>query len=302
MLDVLVRKGYMPKMTMPHIPGSDVVGKIESVGKGVDGFGIGDLVISNTLFGCGSCGYCLSGNESVCEQWKVVGRDIWGSYGELVKLPASILIRPPKQFSQEELSCMPLSLSTAWRSLLTIANAKEGETVVIRGASGNVGIWASLLSKALGLKVIALTRKDGKAQRLKQIGADLVINGEDGDITKKIKDFTDGHGADIVLESFGATLGQSIDMLRDGGKAILFGTVAGSAATIDIKSTYLRSKQIIGTHASSKSEFEDALMFIGSRGIKPIVGKLLSISDANKAHKMLEGSEVFGKIVLRSSW
>jgi NADPH:quinone reductase-like Zn-dependent oxidoreductase len=303
MLDVLVRKGYMPSIAMPHIPGSDVVGTIESTGSDVDEFSNGDLVVSNTLFGCGSCRQCISGNDSVCSQWKVVGRNIWGSYGELVKLPASILVRPPKQLSEEELSCTPLALSTAWRSIHTLANANEGDAVVIKGASGNLGIWTTLLGKAMGLRVIALTRSEDKAKELKIIGADIVINtNEDKDPVKSIKDFTNGNGADFVLESFGSNLEQSLDMLRDGGKVILLGTVAGSSASIDVKKVYLKSKEIIGTHASSRGEFENALMFIASKNIKPIIGKRLSIGDAQKAHKLLENSDVFGKIVLKSKW
>jgi NADPH:quinone reductase-like Zn-dependent oxidoreductase len=303
-LDTLMRKGYFPNLSMPHVPGSDIVGKIESIGKDVEGFNSGEFVIANALFGCGLCKECLAGNESLCIQWKVFGRDSWGSYGELVKLPADRLIKPPKQFSDEELACMPLSLATAWRSLDTLAKAKNGDVVVIRGASGNVGLWATLLAKSMGLKVIALTRNESKAKNLSKIGADLVLNPSDGgkDIVKEIKDFTNDLGANFVLESFGSTLGQSIDMLKDDGKVVLFGTIGGSNATIDVKRTYLKSRQIVGTHAASKMEFEKALNFVASNNIKPIIGKTLPITEASEAQRLLENSEVFGKIVLKSSW
>lgn len=304
MLDILVRKGYMGlNITMPHVLGADVVGKVEKLGKNVDEFAIGDMIIANSLLSCKSCKACLSGNEAMCYAWKTVGRDVWGSYGELVKLKSSLLIRPPGRFTEDELACMPLSLATSWRAIHTLAKAKPGDTIVIRGASGNVGIFSTLIAKAIGLKVIALTRKEDKAKRLGSLKADLVINTGDGnaDVIKEVKDFTDG-GADFVLESFGSTLEQSAEMLHDGGKVILFGTIAGSTASIDVKKVYLRSKEIIGTHVASKSEFEEALDFIALNNIKPIIGKAMPITDAPAAHTLFERSETFGKIVLRHKW
>lgn len=305
MLDVLVRKGYTSLgITMPHVIGTDVSGKIELVGKNVKGFAAGDAVISNSLFGCGTCNACTSKNESVCQKWKVVGRDIWGSYGELVKLPSSLLIASPKGFNQEELGCMPLSLGTSWRLLHTLADAHEGDTVVIRGASGNVGIFSTMIAKAMGLNVIALTRNEGKAAKLKQLKADSVINVSDpgNDAQKQVMDLTYGNGADFVLESQGSSLEQSLEMLKNNGKVLLFGTIAGSQAALDVKKVYLKSRCIMGSIASSKQELREALNFIASNNIKPIIAKSLPMESAPEAHEMLERSEHFGKIVLRHNW
>lgn len=305
MLDVLVRKGYAPMgTTFPHVPGSDVVGTIESLGSNVNGFNAGDEVIANTLFGCGSCPACISGYESTCSKWKVVGRDLWGSYGELVKIPSSLMVRPPENYDVKELACMPMSLSVIWRSLRTIADAHPGDYIVIKGASGNAGIFALLLSKAMGLNTIALTRSEEKSTKLKNLGADFVINTtlSDKDVTNEVLGITNGNGSDFVLESFGSTLEQSMEMLRDGGKVILYGTLTGAEATVDIKKMYLRSKTVIGTHACGKKEFEAALSFVSSKNIRPVINRVMDIKDAAKAHSMLQNSENFGKIVLEHKW
>ena len=250
MLDILVRKSYIGlNISMPHVPGADVCGKIEAVGKGVSEFSPGEDVIAHTMLACGLCRECLSGNEAICSRYKIVGRDMWGSYGELIKLPSSLVVKSPKQLSQKELACMPLCIATSWRALHTLADAKEGDTVVVRGASGNVGITSVLLGKAMGLKVIAITRDEDKAMRLKQLNADTVISTKDSDVVKDVKEFTGGVGADFVLDPLGSTLEQSVEMLHDGGKVILFGTAAGSMSSIDVKKIYLRSKKIVGTRA-----------------------------------------------------
>ena len=303
-LDILVRAGYMGStLKTPAVPGADVVGTIESMGSEVIDFSVSDLVIAHTVLGCGRCRFCLSGNENLCENYRIVGRNVFGAYGELVKLPASALIKPPEYLNKEELACLPLSLPTAWRSLDVLAKAQEGNSIVIRGASGNVGILMVLLSKAMGLNVVALTRSKEKGHRLKELGADLVIDtSENADIIKDVRDFTEGRGADFVIEPFGSTLEQSIEITRNGGKIILFGTITGSTASFDVKKLYLKSKSVIGTMVSSKYEFEEALNMLESKRIRPIIGNRFSIRDAQKAHTLLESSDNFGKIIMRHDW
>ncbi len=107
-LDVLVREGvHEIKFPMPHIPGADIVGKVERVGPNVKEFAEGEVVVANTVYGCGSCVHCKSGREVFCNSWKCIGLQVNGSYGELVRVPASALIRPPKFYSWEELGTMP---------------------------------------------------------------------------------------------------------------------------------------------------------------------------------------------------
>lgn len=300
-LDTLVRRGYPGlNITFPHIPGTDVVGRIESLGRNVSGFAKGDVVIAAPQYGCNNCEACLSGDESLCSKWGVIGRDTQGSYAEFIKLPVSLLIKPPKSFTMDELACMPLSLSTAWKAL-KVGLPTEGNTVVIRGATGNVGLFATLLAKEFGMNTIALTRGMIKSQRLKLLGPDLVFDtaADPNGIVDAVRDFTKGKGADIVIDSFGSTLDQSLEMLKDGGRAVVFGTITGDTATVGIKKIYLRSRRIIGVHSSNKQEFEDALNFVEEHKIKPIIGKILPIKKAADAHRMLENSEVFGKIVLK---
>ena len=301
-LDILTRYGYVGlKTEMPHIPGSDVSGTIEAIDEhDSSDLSEGDRVISHPLITCGLCDMCKSGREILCREWQVTGRETDGSYAELAKVRISSLVRQPKGLSAEEAASLPLSLSTAWRAVKSLSNTEDGDTIGITGASGNVGIFATMISKALGMRVLAFSRDKRREAGLKRIGADLVIDsnlGKDG-IIREVMDYTDGYGVNAVIDCLGADIDTCVNIVGDGGTIVSYGTLIGSDAQIDMREIYLKSIRLVGTHVSSKSEFVDAIDFISRNGIKPVIGKVLSIRDAAEANRLLEKSEIFGKIIL----
>ncbi len=303
-LDVLMRSGATRiSMKMPHITGSDIVGTVERVGEGVGDFAPGERVVANAVTSCGACVHCRNGNEVYCKDWKVPGLQVWGSYGELARMPASSVLRPPLSFSDEELGCLPLSLTVSWRALRTQLQAKEGESIVIRAASGSVGILSVMIAKAMGLDVIALTRSDKKEDELKAIGAGSVVacNNEE-EVFKRVMELTEDRGADIVLDSTGSTLNDSIALLRDGGRVAVFGTLGGLSSSIAIKKFYWKNASIFGVHSANRAEFADALEFARRKGLRPIIVKRMKVSEAAEAHRIFEESRIFGKIVLEHRW
>ena len=297
-LDLLVRSGYHGlKLEMPHFPGTDVVGEVINTGKNVNRIGKGDLVVANTLFGCGKCSRCSSGHESLCPDWKVIGLHTNGSYANIVKVPASAVLPTPSGYSIEELSAMPLSLSVSWRAI-SLASEQRGKTLVVRGASGNVGIYSIMLARAMEMNVIALTRNPDKAALLESIGADRVILTTEGE-DAVIKEVKEAGGADLIIEVSGSTLGYSVRMAKEGGIIALFGTIGGTESAVNIPSLYLKSTTIAGMHNADKSDLSKALTFAKENGIKPKIAKVFPISDVKEAQAAFESSKYFGKILLR---
>lgn len=303
--DILVRVGYHGlDLSMPHIPGADVVGRVSAIGENVTEVGVGEDVVSNTLYGCGKCAQCMSGNEICCNNWKIIGLQQWGAYGEYVNVPAQAVVRAPGPIAKEELATMPISMGVAWRAIHTVANARSGETIVIRGASGNVGIFALMIAKKLGLKVIALTRGEKRQAELKAIGADLILDtlSEKDKIIKDVKSFTDDDGADIVLDPFGSTINESVDMLRQGGTVVSYGVLTGLNSELNAKSFYLKSASIKGFHNTNKKDFIEAIDFALKNNIRPKISKIMDIREARKAQELLDSNALFGKIVLKHSF
>ena len=300
-LDLMVRKG-VPGMNipLPHVPGMDVYGIIEAVGSDTKKFHEGEKVISNTVYGCGSCKYCILGQEQLCTSWKCLGLHINGSYGEFITVPERIVSKASSNFTDEELAAMPLHASLAWHNIKCLGNAKEGETILVLGATGNAGLFAIKFSKALGLKTIALTRSDEKMQKLRAIGADFVINQSNAaDITKEVMEITNGVGADIIINSMGNNLGDTVEMAAYNARIISFGVLAGATSSLNVRRLYLRNISIFGTHNASKSDLDNSIEFAKSKNIKPIIYKSFDIDMAGEAQDLLESSKAFGKIILK---
>ena len=298
---MLVREGYhgLP-LAMPHVPGIDVVGKVESTGTAVEGLNPGERVMANTTYGCGNCKDCFANNEVLCSQWKIIGLNVWGSYGELVKVPASVIMKPPEGYRATELAAMPISLSVSWRALRTVADAQEGETVAIRGASGNTGLFAIMLAKAMKLNVIALSRAGDKLDDLKKVGANYVVDSTKlpEDVKREVLALTGGKGAEIVLEPFGAPLNDSLGLAGQGGRIVSYGALTGAESQVSVKTLYLKSLKVFGIHNANKKEFVDAFAFAAGHNIRPIIAKTLKIEDAKEAHRLLQEAKIFGKILL----
>lgn len=302
-LDIMTRNGIPGfNFNLPHVPGSDVIGKIEAVGKNVKDFSIGDKVIVNTVYGCGKCYQCKSGYEAQCPLWQCLGLHVNGSYSELISVPYSSVSKVPTGFSDEELSAMPLHVPLAWRNIKKLAKAREGESILIRGASGNVGIFAILFSLALKLNVIALSGSPEKESKLKKLGKITVLSSNKSatELNKEISDITNGKGVDIILESFGSTLGNSVDLAAYNARIVSFGVLTGAESSLNVRKLYLKNISIFGTHNASKQEFDEALEFVSKNNIHPIINSSYNITEASKAQSVFEKHEIFGKIILKN--
>lgn len=300
-IDLYVRRGYpgVP-IKLPHIPGADMVGVVKDVDPSV-GTDIkkGDRVIAVPVVGCGYCEYCSAGEENKCDQWRMLGFQVDGTYRERIVLPVRQLVKAPDHLSDEEAGAIPLSLLVSWRALRTLGGAEPGGTVLVWGASGGTGTTIVRLAKSMGLRVIAVTRSRWKADKLVSIGADqALVIGED-DVDNDVLRFTKG-GADLVIDYIGSdTLLRSIRLARRGGRVIVFGVESGAEASLNIRSLYLSHVSIIGTHTGSRGELVKALRFISAKRVRPVIDKVYDLESIVEAHTYFERYKHFGKVVVR---
>lgn len=297
-LDIWVRRG-LPGLTLPHIPGCDIAGTIETLGDGVQGYEVGEHVVVNPSISCGSCEYCRRGEDPLCDTFHILGEHVDGGYAEFAKAPARNLMRIPEGFSFEEAAAAPLVFQTAWRALISRAELRPGEDLLILGASGGVGTACVQIGKLAGARVFAVVGTDEKLAKLRELGADVLINYMETDFGKEVWRLTNKRGVDVVVDSIGeATWEKSLRALAKDGRLVTFGATSGPMPPTNVPLVFWRQLRIIGTTMGNRAEFSDVMKLIWERKLRPIVDRVFPLSEAAEAQRLMEARRHFGKLVL----
>lgn len=283
-LDIFVRRGIPGrKLDLPHISGGDVAGVVEEIGSGVTNVNPGDRVLIDPH---------IPGKGAL-------GEDTTGGLAEYVKVPAINLIPLPEDISFDEAAALPIAYGTAWRMLITQGRLQANETIVILGASGGVGNAAVLIAKLAGARIIAAAGSDSKAEKLKELGADHVINYSKNDFSKEVWALTDKQGADLVVDYTGkATWPQSIKATRKGGRILTCGATTGFEAVTDLRYVWVREISIIGSNGWGEGDLQTLLDLVSRKKLKPVIDRVLPLEDIREAHRLIEEREFFGKIII----
>jgi len=297
-LDIWVRRG-IPGIKLPHISGSDVAGVIEQVGERVTDVKPGQRVIANPNISCGRCEYCLQGEDSLCMHYRILGEQVDGGYAELARVPAKNAIPLPEHVSFEDAAAATLVFMTAWRMLITRAGLRPGEDILILGASGGVGTAAVQIAKLVGARVFVTASTDEKLERLRELGADVLINYKTSEFDKEIKSKTNRRGVDVVVDCVGAeTWVKSLRSLAKNGRLVTCGATTGPNPQTDIRYIFWNQLRIIGSTMGSTKELLDVLKLLWAGDLKPVIYRIMPLREAAEAQRLLEERQVFGKVVL----
>lgn len=300
-LDTWVRRG-LPGMTfvMPHILGNDIAGVVREAGELVSHVKPGDEVLLAPGVSCGACPQCLGGDDNLCASYDMLGYGLPGGYAELVAAPARNAHAIPAGLTFEQAATVPLTFLTAWHMLVGRAKVKAGEDVLVLAAGSGVGVAAIQIAKLLGARVIATASTDVKLERAKALGADETINYESSpDFHKSVKMLTAGKGVEVVVEHVGAaTWTRSVASLARNGRLVTCGATTGYEATIDIRHLFYKHLSLLGSFMGRHSELVELLPFFADGRLKPVVDRVLPLTEASEAHQLMGDRAQFGKLVL----
>ncbi len=297
-LDLFVRSG-LPGSSYPLICGADGAGEVESTGEGVDGFEPGDRVLLDPTISCGTCGYCRKGEHSLCTDIRLLGERADGTFAQFINIPATNVHRVPPGFTLDEAAAFPLTFVTAWRMLVTKADLRKDETVLIHGIGGGVATACLLFSSLRGARPIVTSGSDEKLERARELGALEGINYREQEVGKEVKRATGGRGVDVVVDSIGkATWLTSIRCLAKGGRLVTCGATTGPDPSTDVVRIFWNQLTIYGSTMGNRREFREMLEAVGTNGIRPVIDSRYALKDLEKALGRLEQAEQFGKIVL----
>jgi len=298
-LDLWGRRG-LPGVTipMPHICGSDVAGEV--LASAAADVSVGRRVMLQPGISCGRCAECLSGKDNACRRYEVLGyKNHAGGYAELVKVPVQNLIPIPDEIGFVQAAAFPLTFLTAWHMLMTRAQLKRGDDVLVLAAGSGVGQAAIQIAFMHGARVFATAGSEEKLEKARALGAYETIHHYQQNVAEEIKRLTNKRGVDVVIEHVGeATWPRSIESLARGGRLVTCGATTGANAALDLKALFTRQLTVHGSYMGTKGELMRAARFFFTGQLKPVVDRTFPLDEAQAAHRRLEESGQFGKIVL----
>jgi NADPH:quinone reductase-like Zn-dependent oxidoreductase len=289
--DVFTVRG-MPgiKVPMPMIIGLDIAGEILEVGPGVSGWTAGERVLVNPLN----------------RKKGLMGEMMHGGLAEKCLVAEHQLLRMPDGVSFEQAASLPVAYGTAHRMIVTHDTIQKGETVMVLGASGGVGTGCVLLAKMRGAEVIACASSADKIQRLKDLGADHVINYKETDFSKwaiekygKPQRRSNEGGVDVVINFTGGdTWAPTLRCVKRGGKILVCGATAGYDPKEDLRYIWSFELKVIGSNSFYDENLNALMALIQEGKMKPVIDEVLPLERAVEGLKLIEDREVFGKVVV----
>jgi len=282
--DLMERQGgFYSQAPVDTVLGLECSGTIAAVGPNVDGWALGDRVCA-----------LLNG----------------GGYAEKVAVPATQVLPVPGNVSLEDAAALVEVAATVWSNFQT-ARLQPGELLLVHGGASGIGTMAIQLAKALGVKVATTAGSAEKLAFCRQLGADVLINYREDDFTKVIAVETNGHGVDVILDNMGAAyLNRNIEALAVSGRIVVIGFQGGTKADIDLRELWVKRASLAVTALRTRPASEKAAIIAEVRekvwpliehgSVRPIVHKMLPMSEAASAHRILEESSHVGKVLLRA--
>ena len=281
--DLLQRAGhYPPPAGAPPWPGLECSGTISAIGAGVLHWNLGDQVCA-----------LLSG----------------GGYAERVAVPTGQLLPLPAGVDLVDAAALPEVTATVWSNVFMAAGLRPGETFLVHGGSSGIGTMAIQLAVQVGARVVVTAGSPEKLQRCQELGADVGINYREQDFVAAVREATDGHGADVILDNMGASyLARNIEALAHNGRLVVIGMQGGVRAELDLGLLMARRAAVIATSLRARPADEKAAIvasvsqhvwpLLSSGAVRPVVHDRLPLERAADGHRLMTESSHVGKILL----
>jgi alcohol dehydrogenase len=281
--------GHDPDITPPHVPGHELAGIIEEVGKEVLNWKTGDRVTVPFVCGCGSCPQCLSGNHQICDHQSQPGFTHWGSFAEYVKIEYADtnLVLLPEEIDFVTAASLGCRFVTSFRAIVDQGKVSAGQWVAVHGCGG-VGLSAIMIASSLGANVIAIDLADEKLNFAKSMGASAIINATKFDnVIEAVRDISNG-GVHVSVDALGSpqTCFNSVANLRKRGKHIQVGLMVADHknSAVPLDQIIANELEILGSHGMQSYRYSELLSMIKMGRLSPekLVSKTISLDESKE--------------------
>lgn len=299
-LDLFVVHG-LPGITITPrwILGADLTGVVDGVGDGVAGIAVGDTVVVNPGISCRECEYCRDGEQSLCVRFKLLGEHLPGTIAEYVVVPGENVRPIPADVPVAEAAGFSLVTLTAWRMVVSKANVRPGEDVLIWGIGGGVATQALQICKLLGARVWVTSGSDEKLERARAMGADETINYKREEVGRVVRDRTGKRGVDVVIDNVGAaTWSQSLTALGRRGRLVTCGATSGPLVETDVRRMFWSQWTLMGSTMGNDAEYDAVVKQLRAGRLVPPIDRVFRLEQGQEAFERLAQGAQFGKIVI----
>ena len=300
-VDIDIRDGVSRfDFAMPHILGIEGAGVVAEVGEGVEDLAVGTRVAVSYVRTCGHCEWCKRGQDNLCENRRLFGEHIPGTYAEKLLAPANHCLPLPDSLSFADAAASLVAFGTAWHGLVARGGLTVGETVLIHSIGSGVASAALQICKAAGATVIGTAGSDDKCARAVADGADVVFNYRTAkDVFSDVMDATGGRGVDLVFDVVGGeAFGKSMFVMRPYARLISIGAHAGEVVPFDIIEFFRRHISYVSSHTQTRDEMAHVLRLVANGTFSPRVHSTYPLAEAAQAQIELASRTNYGKILL----
>jgi alcohol dehydrogenase, propanol-preferring len=307
-LTVVIMTAVPGRVTaFPRIPGHEVAGAVVAVGSEVTHVAVGDRVACHFYLTCRTCRFCRSGRETLCTAFRgYVGQACDGGYAEYMAIAAANVTPIPPGVSDLDAAVATDAIATPYHACREEARVGPGDTVLIVGAGGGVGIHGVQMAKLCGGWVVAADITDDKLQAAKDCGADAVVDARRGDLAAQVRAATDGRGVDAAIDFVASreTLEGSLAALARAGRLVIIGSrprpVFGEEASFTVDPGRMLSDmlEIHGSRYVTLTEIAQTLDLLRRHRLRAVVSRTFPLEDAEAAHALLRNNALVGRAAL----
>jgi acryloyl-coenzyme A reductase len=316
--DLLVMSGTLRRGVKEDLVlGHEIAGTVVEIGDEVTSLAVGDRVVSLLTNACGSCPRCRRGREHRCLRGEGIGHGRDGGFAEFVTISEFSLIPITESLSFNQAALLACPLGVVVQGITEVAKLASGETVVVTGAGGGLGVHAVQVGVALGARVLAVTSSPEKTSFLEELGAHAVMEagiqlrvpgigfGGDAepalDFSELVRALTDEQGADVIIDTVGSPLFQSsLSSLGAYGRWVLLGEVAGEPVRLNPAELIFRDARLMGSSGTSRAAVQQAAGLVAQGQVRPVVQEVLPLEQAAAAFELMAQRKILGRVVLSS--
>ena len=291
-----LRRGVKQEVVLGH----EVSGVVAAIGDDVTSLKPGDSIVVALTAYCGQCSRCVSGNEYRCLNGRGFGHALDGGFAQYVKIPASSAVPIPESIDLVQAALLACPIGVAINALQDAARLQPGETALIVGAGGGLGVHLVQVAAAMGARVLAVTTSPEKLGALESFrGVETILADGELDFSEIVLALTEDRGADVVANPVGSALfGSCVASLAQFGRMVVLGEIAGRSARFNLAELLFRDAMILGSTGASPRHIHTATEMVAGGEIRPVVSRQFAFEEAAEAIELMRSAITFGRIAL----